>query len=436
MCYTNNEPATWGWSGLVRKLDALIIAYLSHFFNLNSKNPMPFEPSQRIQSIPAYAFAEVDNAVRALKEQNIDPIDFGVGDPIEPTPEFIREAMKKASDEYATSGYPSYVGRPDFREAISTYMERRFNVQLDPETEISSTVGSKEAIFNFPEAILNPGDVVLIPSPGYPPYKRGTLFAEGVPYFYPMLEENNFYPDFGSFPEDVLKKAKILWLCYPHNPTGALATREFYEKAIEFAKEHNLIIASDECYCDITLTDEKPLSILELTKENVITFHSCSKRSNMTGYRIGWVAGDPEIIATFKKLKTNIDSGTPDFVQSAAIAALQDDNHVLDQCNLYQDRAKVLQDALKEIGLPARDVKATFYLWQRVPHGMTSVEFAQKLLVPEIAIVVTPGSWISDECTLPNGETLNPGEGYVRFALMPNLEQTEKAAGQLVKNFG
>lgn len=398
-----------------------------------------FTPSTRLQSLTAYAFAAVNDKVSELKNQGVDVIDFGVGDPIDPTPQFIRDALKQGADDYATAGYPSYVGRQDFRESIAEYSRLRFNVELNPNTDICSTVGSKEGVFNFPEAVLNPGDVVLIPSPGYPPYKRGTTFAEGIPYFYPLLEENHFYPDFDSFPSDILAKAKILWLCYPNNPTGALATKEFYQKAIEFAQKHNLILASDECYTDIYMTENSPLSILELVPElegsNVLTFHSLSKRSNMTGYRIGWVAGDPILVDAFKKLKTNIDSGTPDFVQSAAIAALGNEEHVVTQRTLYKQRAEVLTQALAKIGLEPATPQGAFYLWQKVPQGMTSVEFAQKLLDPQIALVVTPGAWISDECTLNDGNTINPGEGYVRFALVPSLKQTKDAAERLVKNF-
>ena len=398
-----------------------------------------FTPSTRLQSLTAYAFAAVNDKVSELKNQSIDVIDFGVGDPIDPTPQFIRDALKQGADDYASAGYPSYVGRQDFRESIAEYSRLRFNVELNPNTDICSTVGSKEGVFNFPEAVLNPGDVVLIPSPGYPPYKRGTTFAEGIPYFYPLLEENHFYPDFDSFPSDILAKAKILWLCYPNNPTGALATKEFYQKAIEFAQKHNLILASDECYTDIYMTENSPLSILELVPElegsNVLTFHSLSKRSNMTGYRIGWVAGDPILVDAFKKLKTNIDSGTPDFVQSAAIAALGNEDHVVTQRTLYKQRADVLTQALAKIGLEPATPQGAFYLWQKVPQGMTSVEFAQKLLDPQIALVVTPGAWISDECTLNDGNTINPGEGYVRFALVPSLKQTKDAAERLVKNF-
>lgn len=395
-----------------------------------------FTPSSRLQTVTSYAFAEVEERVRALKAQGITPIDFGVGDPVEATPAFIRDALKKAADEFSNTGYPLYNGRAKFRQAVSEYTRLRFNVELDPDTEICSTVGSKEAIFHFPEILINRGDVVLIPSPGYPPYKRGTTFSEGARYFYPLLEKNNFCPDFEALPVEVVKATKLLWLCYPNNPTGAIANRTFFEKAVKFAKENNIIIASDECYVDVYMGEQKPCSILEVTKENVIAFNSLSKRSNMTGYRIGWVAGDKAIVAAFKKLKTNIDSGTPDFIQSAAIAALGNEEHVEVQRRMYRERADVLTEAFRKMGLKPASIGGAFYLWQRVPEGMTSVEFAQKLLQPDIAIVVTPGSWISDECIGQNGEKINPGEGYVRFALVPNLEQTKEAAKRLVKNFG
>lgn len=394
-----------------------------------------FTPSTRLQTVNAYAFAEVEEQVQKLKNQGIQPIDFGVGDPIESTPDFIRDALKQAADEFSATGYPLYNGRAKFRQAVSEYSRLRLNIDLDPDTEICSTVGSKEAIFHFPEVMINRGDVVLIPSPGYPPYKRGTTFSEGVRYFYPLLEENGFLPNFGAIPEEVLQSAKLLWLCYPNNPTGTIVNREFFERAVEFARKHDLVIASDECYVDVYMGEQKPCSILEVTKENVIAFNSLSKRSNMTGYRIGWVAGDRTIVAAFKKLKTNIDSGTPDFIQSAAIAALGNEEHVAVQRHIYRERADVLTDAFRHIGLKPAHVGGAFYLWQRVPEGMSSVEFAQKLLHPDIAIVVTPGSWISDECIDANGETINPGEGYVRFALVPTLEQTKEAAERLINHF-
>lgn len=385
-------------------------------------------PSQKILSTPAYAFAEVDKAVQKLRDQGIEPIDFGVGDPMAPTPQFICDAAKEAIDTYADSGYPSYVGLSEFRQTIADWTQDRFGVALNPDTEITSTIGSKEAVFNFPNAFLDDGDVVLIPTPGYPPYKNGTKFANGEVYFYPLLEENNFFPDFSQFPEDIVQRAKILWICYPNSPTGKLATREFLEEAVEFCQKHNIILASDECYSEIYF-DQKPISALEVSKQNVLVFHSLSKRSNMTGWRIGWVAGDPDLIATFKKLKTNVDSGTPNFVQAAAIAALNDEQHVLAFREEYKQKRDILTEALQSVGLEVKPSEGTFYMWQKVPDGMTSVEFATKLLDPEIGIVVTPGAWISD--VTPEG--LNPGEGYVRFALVPTVEKVREAA-EKIKN--
>ncbi len=201
----------------------------------------PILSSSRLSQIPSYAFAEVDKIVQSLKQKGIEPIDFGVGDPTDPTPLFIRQAAKKAIDTYRASGYPSYIGMPKFRQAVALWYQKRFKVRLDPETEICSNIGSKEAIFNFPEGFINPGDYVLMPNPGYPPYKSGTLFAEGIPYQYPLLRENDFYPDFKSFPQNVLKKAKILWLNYPNSPTGKIASANFYKKAIAFAQKYHLL---------------------------------------------------------------------------------------------------------------------------------------------------------------------------------------------------
>jgi LL-diaminopimelate aminotransferase len=308
-------------------------------------------------------------------------------------------------------------------------MQKRFGVDLDPATEIASTVGSKEAIFHFPEAILNPGDVVIVPSPGYPPMKNGTVFSEGVPYFVPIREQNGFLVDFKSIPEDIARRAKILWINYPNSPTGAVATLDWYRELVDWAQAHDIIIAADEgCYIDLYY-HEPPHSILEVARDGIITFYSLSKRNNMTGYRVGFVAGDSRLVSLFKKLKTNIDSGTPDFVQAAAMTALADDDHVASLRGGYAKKKEVLLGALRDIGLPPADPKATFYVWQKVPEGMTSLEFATRLLADDIALVVTPGSWISEAC--PDGT--NPGEGYVRFALVPTLEQVEEAAGRLRK---
>src|SRR3989338_1080182 len=212
---------------------------------------MLIQPSHRLQSLGQYAFDEINQLVQGLKDKGLNPIDFGVGDPQEPAPLFVRERLKEAVDRYATTGYPSYIGSLPFRETCARWMQRRFGVTLDPETEIASNIGGKEAVFHFPEAILNPGDIAIIPSPGYPPMRTGTLFAEGVPYFVPLLEKNNFLVDFEAIPHDIAKRAKILWINYPNSPTGAVASREYYKRLVAWAKTHNILIAADEgCYID------------------------------------------------------------------------------------------------------------------------------------------------------------------------------------------
>lgn len=405
---------------------------------------MALIPSQKIQSLPGYAFAEMDKLVTQLRAEGVDVIDFGTGDPRDETPIFIRNAAKQAIDEYKSAGYPSYIGLPEFRRAIAAWYARRFNVTLDSETEITSTIGSKEGVFNFPQAFLESGDVVIMPSPGYPPYSRGTIFAGGVPYFYPLSEENNFYPVFSEFPTEVLKKAKILWLCYPNSPTGKLATRKFFEEAVTFCQKHGIILASDECYIDLYfkvapfgrinslahashVPEEKAISALEVSKKGVVAFHSLSKRNNMTGYRVGFVCGDAEIISVFKKLKTNIDSGTPDFTQAAAIAALEDDMHVEFMRQKYAKRRELIFEGLRKLGLQILEPEGTFYLWQRVPDGFDSISFAKRLLQKDCGIAVTPGEWISD----PIADGTNPGKYYVRFALVEREERVAQAAQRL-----
>lgn len=390
---------------------------------------MKIVPSKRLQSIGAYAFAEVDNLVEQLNNQGIEPTDFGVGDPREPTPELIRKACKNAVDARKTAGYPSYVGVLEYREAIASWVKRRFKVDLDPNTEISSTLGSKEAVFNFHEGVIDPGDIVLIPNPGYPPMTRGTLFAEGRPYYMNLLEENDFLPNLQEIPADIIKKTKLIWINYPNNPTASIAPKRFFKEVIDFGHDNNILIASDEAYTELYY-DTKPMSILEVDCEGVITFHSMSKRSNMTCYRIGWVAGDPDIVAIFRKVKTNIDSGTPTFIQDAAIAALQDENHVEEARGMYKQKLDILMKAFKTIRLPIRYPKGTIYVWQKTPTNLSSLDFVKELLDPKIAIVCTPGIWISE-----NANGINPGANYVRFALVPTIEETKRAVQRLTEYY-
>ncbi|HAE36618.1 MAG: Aminotransferase [Candidatus Nomurabacteria bacterium GW2011_GWF2_35_66] len=385
--------------------------------------------SDKLNKIGGYAFDEVNKIVAKLKSEGVTPIDFGVGDPTAETPEFVRDAVKIALDSYSKAGYPSYIGQKEYRQAVSRWMNRRFGIGIDGETEICSTLGSKEAVFHFPQAFINEGDIVILPNPGYPPMKTGTIFAGGIPYFVSLKEESDFLLDYQSIPEDIIKKAKIIWINYPNSPTGACATKEYYEGLINWAHKHNIIIAADEgCYID-TYFDKKPISILEIAKEGIITFYSLSKRNNMTGYRVGWVAGDQRIIEKFKKLKTNIDSGTPDFIQTSAISALNDEAHAKQMRDEYKEKRDIMLETFKQIGWTNCKSEATFYLWLKTPNGINSVEFAKQLLDKDIAIVVTPGAWISDV----DKDGFNPGKNFVRFALVPPLKQVKEASERIKK---
>jgi LL-diaminopimelate aminotransferase len=387
---------------------------------------MKIEASRRVQGIGSYAFAEVDKKVEELKSKGITPIDFGVGDPSAPTPKLIRRAAAEGLERRRSSGYPSYIGDVEFREAVARWVQKRYGLSVDPQAEISSTIGSKEAVFNFHEGIVDPGDIVLCPSPGYPPYTRGTLFAEGVPYQVPIRKENGFLIDFSEIPGEVARKAKLLWLNYPNSPSGVTAEERFYREAVEFARKYDLIIASDEAYSEIYF-GAAPISLLNVQKEGVVVFNSLSKRSAMTGYRIGWIMGDPQIVAIFRKVKTNIDSGTPTFIQDATVAALADEQHVAAFREEYRQKRDILCSALTAAGLEDCTPEATLYVWQRVPEGMSSLDFATRLLAEEVAIVATPGNWIAE----PSAGGENAGEGYVHFALVPSLQDTRLAAERI-----
>lgn len=384
--------------------------------------------SQNLQNLPPYAFAQVDKLVEQLKEQKVDVIDFGVGDPTDPTPEFIRKACKKGIEDFADAGYPSYLGRPNYWDACARYMKRRFGVTIDPKTQVLASIGSKEVIFNTPLAFIEPGDIVLCPTPGYPPYKTGTLFAYGKPYFYPLLPENNFLPSLEDIPEEILKKTKMMWIGYPNNPTGAVATKEDLKKIYDFCRKNDIILCSDECYTDLYFGGKPPASALELATEGVLVFQSLSKRNNMTGYRIGFVTGDPVLVQSLKNLKRNIDSGVPNFIQSAGIAALDDEEFVAKTREDYREKARLLTEVFTAKGYPDCFPKGTIYLWQQARKGETGLELAKKLLDPAIGVVCTPGSFISEVDSI-SGK--NPAENFVRFALVPPLERVREAAGRI-----
>ncbi|MBX3461033.1 MAG: aminotransferase class I/II-fold pyridoxal phosphate-dependent enzyme [Planctomycetes bacterium] len=391
---------------------------------------MEIKVSARVASIGAYAFAAVDEKVAELKAKGITPIDFGVGDYQDPTPPLIRKACKKAVDVHAADGYPSYVGSQPFREAVAAWLKRRFDVSLDPKTQITSTIGSKEGIFNFAEGFVNPGDYVICPSPGYPPYKRGTLFAEGKAHFVAVTHKNKCKYDFKKIPAEVASNTRIMWVTTPSSPLGYVAELDFLKAAYDFCQKHGIILASDEAYSELYFKDA-PHSALELGKSNnfdgIVQFHSLSKRSIMTGWRVGWAAGDKRIIDVFKKVKTNIDSGTPNFVQDAAIAALSDEKHVEKLRRTVKRKRNLICTALRKAGLKNCKNPAGLYLWQKAPDGMTGEAFA-KLLIDKCHVVTTPGEWLSDAV---DGE--NPGAGHVRFAFVPPLDEVKEAASRIEK---
>ena len=383
-----------------------------------------FEFSDRLKVLPPYLFAELDRKKNEKIAQGVDVIDLGVGDPDIPTPKPIVEAAKKALENPENHRYPSYVGKLEFREAVANFYKRRFGVELDPKTEIITLIGSKEGIAHFPLAFVNPGDIVICPDPAYPVYKIGTIFAGGVPYIVPLKEENNFLPDLESIPEDVAKRAKIIWVNYPNNPTSAGATLEFYKKLVEWAKEYNVIVASDNAYSEIYTGSEKPPSILQVegAKDVAIEFHSLSKTYNMTGWRIGWAAGNKELIAGLGKVKTNVDSGQFGAVQDAGIAALNLPEEEVEKLrSIYRERKKIMTEALEKIGLQVYKSDYTFYLWIKVPEGYTSAEFVGRL-IEEAGVVCTPGNGFGEY-----------GEGYFRISLTVPTERLLEAA-ERIKN--
>ena len=381
-----------------------------------------FTLSRRIQALPPYLFAELDRKKREVRSKGMDIIDLGVGDPDHPTPKFIIDAMKREVEVPANHQYPSYEGLPEFRAAAARWYKERFGVALDPGNEVVALIGSKEGIAHFPLAFVDPGDVVLIPDPGYPVYHIATMFAGGKSHFMPLLRENGFLPRLDRIPAGVLAKAKILFLNYPNNPTSAIADRKFYKEVLAFAEEHDLIVAHDVAYTEIYFDGFKPMSILELpgAKKRCIEFHSLSKTYNMTGWRIGFAVGNPDLVGGLGKVKTNVDSGVFQAVQGAAIAALGSGESATRQIRwTYQERRDVLLPGLRALGLDPVTPAATFYVWIPVPEGYTSASFSTHLLT-KAGIVTTPGNGFGKS-----------GEGYIRIALTKEKERIREALDRM-----
>jgi LL-diaminopimelate aminotransferase len=387
---------------------------------------MKIDYADTLQKLPPYIFAEIDRKKKALIEKGIDIISFGVGDPDLPTPEFIIEAMKRAVENPKYHQYPFGKGLDGFRREIANFYKKRFNVSLNHDTEIHTLIGSKEGITHLSLAFVNIGDIVLCPEPGYPAYASSTLINHGEVRYMPIREENDFFPVFDDIPENALKRAKIMFLNSPNNPTSAVYNKSQFKKAVEFAKKHNIIIAHDAAYSEMYYDNKKPVSFLEIpgSKDVGIEFHSLSKTYNMTGWRIGFVAGNAEIIKGLSTVKDNFDSGVFSAIQEAGITALRDGNAECEKLRLiYQKRRDYFIKKMKEIGWNIKPPEATFYVWAKTPKNMSSIECAGKLL-DECAVVVTPGIGFGPS-----------GEGYVRFALTVNEERMDTAIKRIKKIF-
>ncbi|MCG2713409.1 MAG: LL-diaminopimelate aminotransferase [Candidatus Omnitrophica bacterium] len=383
-----------------------------------------FKVSKKLNLLPPYLFLEIDKAKRKARAEGRDIIDLGIGDPDQPTPDYVIDALNKAVEDPANYRYALDQGMPVLRYAIAAWYKRRFNLVLNPDTEILPLIGSKEGIAHFPLAFINPGDFALVPDPCYPPYKGGVILAGGKVHLMPLLEANNFLPDLKRIPFLTRKKAKIIFVNYPNNPTNACASDEFYAELIDFAKKNKIIIISDVAYSEMAYDGYKPRSLLEFpgAKDLVIEFHSLSKIYNMTGWRVGWACGNPTIVAALAKVKSNIDSGIFSAVQLAGVAALNGDQHfVQDMCQLYQERRDILCSGLNSLGWKLNKPKATFYLWINTPGKVDSISFAARLL-KEADIVATPGVGFG-----------RYGEGYIRMALTVNKERIKEALIRLKK---
>lgn len=373
------------------------------------------------ESLTTYPFVRLEDAKRAAAARGIRIIDFGMGDPQERTPERIRRALLEGVPDRAS--YPPAAGTPDQRAAISGWIDKRFGQSLDPDKHILPSNGSKEAVYLIHQAVIDAFSdrrVILIPDPAYPVYEIGTRFAGGIPVAVPLREERGFLPDLDAIPRETLDRTALLWLNYPNNPTGAVTGIDLYSKALDLARRHGFWVASDEAYSELWF-DEPPVSALQAGIEGLIVMNTLSKRSAMTGYRSGFIAGDPEMIRLLRTVRPSQGVATPQFVTAASVAAWKDEDHVAEQRALYRAKRDAMAPALRKAGLEIVASTATFYFWIRVPAGETSEGFASRLL--ERGIVLAPGNYFGAQ-----------GEGYVRMALVPTLELCREAGSILERS--
>ncbi len=385
---------------------------------------MFIEEANRLKELPPYLFAEIDRIINEKKSKGEDVISLGIGDPDIPTPNEIIEELCTQAKNPANHRYPSSYGLIKFKEAAANYYLKRFNVKVDPETEIIPLWGSKEGIANIAYTFINPGDIALVPDPGYLVYKIGTIFAGGTPYELPLKEENKFLINFDEIDKKIAKKAKIMHLNYPNNPTSAICDISFFNKAVNFAMENEIIVCHDNAYCDVYFNNKKPLSFLNTDsgKEVGIEFNSLSKTFNMTGWRIGFAVGNSKIINSLGKYKTNVDSGIFNAIQYAGIVALNNfEKYVSKNLEIYSKRRQIVFNYLDSIGLDYYKSDATIYIWGKVPKGYTSKSFTE-LLLNKANVVVTPGSAFGTF-----------GEGYYRISITIDDERLQEALDRIKK---
>lgn len=383
------------------------------------------EISNRLKTIPPYVFAELDKKRAIVAARGVDVINLGIGDPDQPTPKHIVDAMKAALDNPLNHRYPPFGGTKEYKEAAIAWCKRRFNIDLNIDGEITSLIGSKEGIHNIIAAFVDPGDIAIIPDPAYPVYKSSTILAGGTPYAMPLLKENKFLADLDAIPQDVAQKAKIMFLNYPGNPTGAVCDLAYLEKAVAFARKHDILLVHDLAYSEMTFDGYVAHSVLEVpgAKDVAIELHSLSKTYNMTGWRIGFAIGNSYAIKALAQLKSNIDTDIFRAIQMAAIAAFNGPTDDIERCNkLYMERRDVAVAAFRKLGWELEPIKATFYMWLPTPPGMSSADFSTAML-EEAGIVVPPGTAYG-AC----------GEGYFRLSLCTNKERLQEAFDRMEKH--
>ena len=384
----------------------------------------PIQVATRIKTLPPYLFAAIDKMKQEAIARGVDIINLGIGDPDLPTPAPIIDSLAKAAKDPKHHQYPSYEGMLSFRKAVAGWYKHRFNVTLDPANEVLTLIGSKEGIGHIHLAFVDPGDIVLVPSPGYPVYPVGTGFSGGVSHVMPLTKANGFLPDLSAIPKDVAKKAKLMWLNSPNNPTSVIMTKDYFKRAIEFAQDHQIIICHDAAYSEIYYDGKRPASFMEVegAKDVGVEFHSLSKTYNMTGWRLGFVVGNKDVLAGLGKVKSNLDSGCFEAVQEAGITALGLDDSVTNGIRtIYQERRDTLIPGLKQLGLEVDAPPAAFYIWVTVPKGYTSTSFTAHLL-EKSGIVTTPGNGFGA-----------PGEGYVRMTVCTTKERLAEAVERIKK---